>query len=64
MKVTKSATSVACPWPFEEAKVWDPQGFYEEQGQPGPFYPGIWSGWPTFQAGRPDVAVESDRCGR
>ena len=64
MKVTKTATSVACPWPFEEAKVWDPQGFYEEQGQAGPFYPGIWAGWPTFQAGRPNVAVESDRCGR
>jgi len=27
---TKAATSVACPWPYPEAKVYDPQGFYEK----------------------------------
>ena len=24
----KVATSVACPWPFPEAKVYDPNGYY------------------------------------
>ena len=34
IKWTRTATSVACPWPYPEAKVYDPQGFYEENGQP------------------------------
>ena len=34
-----------------EAKVYDPQGFYEKAGQPGPYFAGIWSGW---QSGQPD----------
>jgi hypothetical protein len=55
IRATGSATSVACPWPFPEAKVYDPQGYYEEAGQPGPYYPGIWSGWESGQPGRPDV---------
>lgn len=61
-----AATSVACPYPFEEAKVYDPQGYYEEAGQPGPFFAGIWSEWQTLQPdGRPDVTAPSDggRCG-
>ena len=37
IKWTRTATSVACPWPYPEAKVYDPQGFYEENGQPGPY---------------------------
>lgn len=62
---TKSATSVACPWPFPEAKVYDPNGFYEEAGQPGPFFPGNWAGWPSIQSGRSDVEPPEDggRCG-
>ena len=28
IRATGAATSVACPWPFPEAKVYDPQGFY------------------------------------
>ena len=28
IKWTHAATSVACPWPYPEAKVYDPQGFY------------------------------------
>ena len=36
IKWTRTATSVACPWPYPEAKVYDPQGFYEENGQAGP----------------------------
>jgi hypothetical protein len=53
---TKSATSVACPWPFPEAKVYDPQGFYERAGQPGPYSAGIWDGFESAQAGRPSVS--------
>lgn len=65
IRTTKAATSVACPWPYPEAKVYDPNGFYEEAGQPGPFFPGIWSGWPSAQSGRPDVDPPADggRCG-
>lgn len=63
---TQVATSVACPWPFPEAKVYDPNGFYEEAGQPGPFFPGNWAGWQSFQPdGRPDVdpPAGGGRCG-
>ena len=61
---TKAATSVACPWPFPEAKVYDPNGFYEEAGQPGPYSPGIWSGWQSAQSGRPEVTPPDDgECG-
>jgi uncharacterized protein DUF5135 len=65
IRATKSATSVACPWPFPEAKVYDPNGRYEEAGQPGPYFPGIWSGWPSAQSGRPDVdpPAAGGRCG-
>ena len=63
IRATGSATSVACPYPFPEAKVYDPQGFYAEAGQPGPYFPGIWSGWQSGQAGRPDVtAPTTGRC--
>jgi uncharacterized protein DUF5135 len=56
IRVSGAATSVACPWPFPEAKVYDPQGFYEKAGQPGPYFSGIWSGWQSGQPdGRPDV---------
>lgn len=62
---TRIATSVACPWPFPEAKVYDPQGFYEKSGQPGPYSAGIWAGWESAQSGRPDVSPPADggRCG-
>jgi Spirocyclase AveC-like len=65
IRATKAASSVACPWPFPEAKVYDPNGFYEEEGQPGPYFPGIWAGWPSAQSGRPDVDPPEDggRCG-
>jgi hypothetical protein len=66
MKDTRAASSVACPWPYPETKVYDPQGFYEEAGQPGPYFPGIWSGWQSGQPdGRPDVEPPADggRCG-
>jgi hypothetical protein len=66
MKVTRSASSVACPWPYPEAKVYDPQAVYEEAGQPGPYFPGIWSEWQSGQPdGRPNVEPPADggRCG-
>ncbi len=50
------ATSVACPYPYPEAKVYDPQGYYEQVGQPGPYMAGIWDGWATGQSGRPQVS--------
>ena len=34
----KAATSVACPYPYPEAKVYDPNGFYAKNGQPGPYF--------------------------
>jgi hypothetical protein len=45
------ATAVACPYPFPEAKVYDPQGYYEREGSPGPFFAGHWNGWMTAQPG-------------
>lgn len=59
-----AATSVACAWPFPEAKVYDPQGYYEQAGQPGPYSAGIWSGWATGQSGRPEVSPPANggRC--
>jgi hypothetical protein len=65
MKWTRVSTSVACPWPYPEAKVYDPQGFYEENGQKGPYSVGIWSTYMTGQPeGRPMVTLgsKSDRC--
>lgn len=65
IRASKAATSVACPYPFPEAKVYDPNGFYEKAGQPGPYFEGIWSGWPSGQpSGRPRVAppVGGGRC--
>ncbi|WP_084270541.1 spirocyclase AveC family protein [Mycobacterium avium] len=61
---TRVATSMACPWPYPEAKVYDPQGFYEKNGQPGPYSAGIWSTWMSAQPhGRPDVVrEEGGRC--
>lgn len=64
IRATGAATSVACPWPFPELKVYDPQGFYEEAGQPGPYFPGIWAGWQSAQPdGRPEVTADTNgRC--
>jgi uncharacterized protein DUF5135 len=66
IKWTRTATSVACPWPYPEAKVYDPQGFYEKDGQKGPYSAGIWSTWMSAQPdGRPNVQPPADggRCG-
>lgn len=61
---TGAATSVACPWPYPEAKVYDPQGFSAVAGQPGPYSSGIWAGWESAQPnGRPHVQAAGGRCG-
>jgi hypothetical protein len=61
---TGVATSVACPWPYPEAKVYDPQGLYEKAGASGPYAVGIWAGWETAQSGRPHVSPPANggRC--
>jgi len=66
IKWSKAATSVACPYPYPEARVYDPQGFYEKSGQPGPYFKGIWGGWESAQSGRPAVTAPADggRCGQ
>ena len=54
IRASRLATAVACPWPYPEAKVYDPQGFFEREGEPGPFFEGHWNGWMTAQpSGRP-----------
>ena len=65
IRVSGAATSVACPYPYPEAKVYDPQGKYERAGQPGPYMAGIWSGWLSGQPnGRPQTSAPADggRC--
>ncbi len=64
IRASGAATSVACPYPYIEAKVYDPQGFYEKAGQIGPYMSGIMSGWETGQSGRPHVAAPANggRC--
>lgn len=43
-KMKQHATQPAKPWPFQEAKTYDPTGLYERAGEPGPFYKGSWPG--------------------
>jgi len=64
IRASGAATSVACPFPYPEAKTYDPQGFYAEAGQPGPFSAGIWAGWESGQRGRSAVtaARRGGRC--
>ena len=64
IRASGAATSVACPYPYPTTKVYDPQGFYEKAGQPGPYSAGIWDGWETGQSGRPNVNPPSNggRC--
>ena len=64
VRATGVASVVACPWPYPQAKIWDPRGYYQSEGAPGPFTAGKASSWQIAQpAGRPtDIVVESDRC--
>lgn len=63
-RTTGAASTVACPWPYPQAKTWDPRGYYQSQGAPGPFTAGKASEWQIAQPeGRPtNITVESDRC--
>jgi len=66
VRAAKLATAVACPWPFPEAKVYDPNAFYEREGQPGPYFEGHWSTWMSGQpSGRPHVTPfdKAGHCG-
>ena len=66
LKVSRVSTSVACPWPYPEAKVYDPQGFYQINGQPGPFSVGKWSTWASAEPGgldRTELPTGPGRCG-
>jgi hypothetical protein len=66
IRAAKLATSVACPWPYPEAKVYDPNAFYEKEGQSGPFSEGHWNAWMSAQpSGRPQVEAPpgAGRCG-
>jgi hypothetical protein len=66
IRASKLATAVACPWPYPEARVYDPQGFYEREGQPGPYFEGHWNTWMSAQPnGRPAVnpPKEDGSCG-
>jgi hypothetical protein len=59
------ATSVACPWPYPEIKVYDPNGYYEKAGQPGPYFEGEWNTWMSGQPnGRPKVEPPPPGTGR
>ncbi|MEZ0342580.1 spirocyclase AveC family protein [Mycobacterium sp. pV006] len=56
IKASGLATAVACPWPYPEAKVYDPQGYFEKEGAVGPFSVGKWATWQSgLPDGRPDV---------
>ncbi|MBW0018074.1 MAG: spirocyclase AveC family protein [Mycobacterium sp.] len=63
-RATGAASTVACPWPYPQAKTWDPHGYYQAQGAPAPFTAGKASSWQIAQPeGRPTgVAVKSERC--
>jgi hypothetical protein len=56
IRMSGQATAVACPYPYPEAKVYDPQGYFEREGAPGPYLEGFWNTWATGQTdGRPAV---------
>lgn len=45
VRATGIATSTAQHWRYPEAKVFDPQGYYQRHGETGPFMIGTWAGW-------------------
>ncbi|MGE2835683.1 spirocyclase AveC family protein [Mycobacterium sp. SMC-4] len=65
IKASGLATAVACPWPYPEAKVYDPQGYYEKEGAQGPFSVGKWATWQSgLPDGRPDVEPPAPGVGK
>ena len=53
IRATGAATSVACPWPFPEAKVYDPQGFYAKPGSRDRTWRGSGTGGSPLSPGGP-----------
>lgn len=47
-RLTGYSNNLEQPFPFQEMKVYDPQGRFENAGEPGPYYEGTWSG-PRFE---------------
>jgi hypothetical protein len=45
IRATGIATSPAQHWRYPEANVFDPQGYYQRNGERGPFMNGTWAGW-------------------
>ncbi|MFF7945124.1 spirocyclase AveC family protein [Nocardia gamkensis] len=45
LRATGVNTEVARPWPYPETAVFDPHGYYENSGEPGPYYVGTFGGW-------------------
>ena len=45
VRATGIATSTAQDWRYPEAKVFDPQGYYQRNGEMGPFMIGTWADW-------------------
>lgn len=45
IRATGIATGTAQEWRYPEVKVFDPQGYFERNGEPGPFMIGTWAGW-------------------
>lgn len=64
IKASGLATSVACPWPYPEAKVYDPQGYYRANGAEGPYSVGKWATWQQGPFADTDVELgsKSNRC--
>jgi hypothetical protein len=44
LHMTGAATHLNTPVPYQEQKIYDPQGKFEHAGIPGPYYAGRWSG--------------------
>ncbi len=57
IRASGKATALACPYPYPEAKVYDPQGYFEREGEPGPYFQGFWNTWQSGNGpeGRPTV---------
>ena len=45
IRATGIATETAQPWRYPETRVFDPQGYYARNGEPGPVMVGTWAGW-------------------
>ena len=45
IRLSGQAKTLARPWTFPETKVFDPDGYYRDAGEPGPYFTGpLWGG--------------------